>query len=127
MKFRVLFIAVLALAGCGHRVCCDSYASYGPPSGVVLSPSSSVTSPANEPISASFNLTPSERNYSANFHITLLSGTCWMPAQDEVASGAAFVMNPSGTTCASGKGTEIDVFQISDDQGKTTNAYIRGT
>lgn len=127
MKFRVFFLAALALTGCGHRVCCDSYASYGPPSGVVLSPASSVTSPANEPISSSFNLTPSERNYSANFHIAPVSGSCWVPAQNQIASGASFVMNASGTTCQSGKGTEIDVFQISDDQGKTTNAYIRGT
>lgn len=132
MKFRVLFVAALALAGCGHRVCCNSYSSYGPPTGVVLSPSSTVANPANEPISASFNLSASERNYSANFHIInpndpLGTNSCWIPSQMNVASGTAFVMNPTGPTCASGRGTEIDQFTVTDDKGQSTTAYIRAT
>lgn len=121
-------VLLLFVGGCAHRVCCDSY-TYGPPAfyPMSVSPSGTAANPVNEPISASFTITASEQNYTGNFNAARVQGSCWIVQNPSAAAPASFTLTATGQSCASGKGFEIDAFQITDSFGQTVTTYIRST
>jgi hypothetical protein len=129
MSLRLAALGLLVvLAGCGHRVCCNSY-TYGPPlfQPMSVSPSGTLANPVNEPISKSFTITASEANYTGNFQASRIQGSCWIVQNPTAPAPASFTVTATGQSCATGQGFEIDGFQITDSFGQVVSTYIRST
>lgn len=129
MSPRLAALALLFVAaGCGHRVCCNSY-TYGPPlfQPMSVTPTGTLANPVNAPISSTFTITASEANYTGNFQAARTQGSCWIVQNPTVAAGNSFTLTATGQSCASGKGVEIDGFQVTDSFGQSITTYIRST
>jgi len=101
-----------AVAAVGLAACT---ASYYVPNVIRLDPNGTASSPADESIKASFELTAVEDGYTGEFTAQTIVGKCWV-VQAPITTSGAWVVVPQGTTCS----TDLDTEQI---QVKDTNGH----
>jgi hypothetical protein len=125
----VAAVCAVALSACGGKgsssaVPSSSTSTTTAASGIIaLSPSGTVSAPANESILTPFVLTASESGYSGNFTAKTIVGTCWV-VQAPTTAAAAFVVRPSGLLCVGGFNGDTEQIEVTDSLGHQAITYI---
>jgi hypothetical protein len=81
------------------------------------------SSPANESISSSFELSASESGYHGSFSARTIVGQCWV-VQPPTSGATSFDVAPTGLLCEGGLNGDTEQIQVSDSNGNSVITFI---